>query len=75
MEVYFGLGSNQGDRSAHLEAALRGLEQAGARDVAASPVVESPALLPAGAPASWNRPFLNLVARARIAPPTGPLAP
>ena len=69
MEVYFGLGSNQGDRSAHLEAALRGLEQAGARDVAASPVVESPALLPAGAPASWNRPFLNLVARARIAPP------
>ena len=68
MEVYFGLGSNQGDRPAHLEAALRALERAGARDVAASPVVESPALLPAGAPASWNRPFLNLVARARIAP-------
>ncbi len=68
MEVYFGLGSNQGDRLAHLEAALRALERAGARDVAASPVVESPALLPAGAPASWNRPFLNLVARARIAP-------
>ena len=66
MEVYFGLGSNQGDRLAHLEAALRALERAGARDVAVSPVVESPALLPPGAPASWNRPFLNLVARCRI---------
>ena len=72
MEVYFGLGSNQGDRPAHLEAALRALEQAGARDVAASPVVESPALLPDGAPASWNRPFLNLVARARIASSADP---
>ena len=67
MEVYFGLGSNQGDRRANLEEALRGLERAGARNLAASPVVESPALLPAGAPASWNRPYLNLVARARIA--------
>lgn len=66
MEVYFGLGSNQGDRPAHLEEALRALERAGARDVTASPVVESPALLPDGAPASWNRPFLNLVARARV---------
>ena len=46
--------------------ALRELERAGARDVAASPAVESPALLPAGAPARWNRPYLNLVARTRI---------
>ena len=67
MEVYFGLGSNQGDRLAHLEEALRALEQAGARDLTVSPIVESPALLPAGAPASWNRPYLNLVARCRIA--------
>ena len=66
MEVYFGLGSNQGDRLAHLEAALRGLERSGARDLTPSPVVESPALLPVGAPASWNRPYLNLVARARL---------
>ena len=66
MEVYFGLGSNQGDRLAHLDEALRELERAGARDLAVSPVVESPALLPAGAPAGWNRPYLNLVARARI---------
>ena len=66
MEVYFGLGSNQGDRRSHLEEALRELERAGARDVAVSPVVESPALLPAGAPAGWNRPYLNLVARTRI---------
>ena len=66
MEVYFGLGSNQGDRLAHLDEALRELERAGARDVAVSPVVESPALLPAGAPADWNRPYLNLAARARI---------
>ena len=66
MEVYFGLGSNQGDRLAHLDEALRALEGAGARDVAVSPVVESPALLPAGAPAGWNRPSLNLVARTRM---------
>lgn len=66
MEVYFGLGSNQGDRLAHLDEALRELERAGARDVAVSPVVESPALLPDGAPAGWNRPYLNLVARTRI---------
>ena len=66
MEVYFGLGSNHGNRWACLEAALRELERAGARDLAASPVVESPALLPSGAPAAWNRPYLNLVARARI---------
>ena len=66
MEVYFGLGSNQGDRLAHIEEALRALERAGARELIASPVVESPALLPAGAPASWNRPYLNLVARARV---------
>ena len=66
MEVYFGLGSNQGDRLAHLDEALRELERAGARDVAVSPVVESPALLPAGAPADWNRPYLNLVARTRL---------
>lgn len=65
MEVYFGLGSNQGDRRAHLEEALRGLERAGARDLAVSPVVESPALLPDAAPASWNRPFLNLAVRGR----------
>ncbi len=66
MEVYFGLGSNQADRAAHLEEALRELGRAGARDLAVSPVVESPALLPPGAPAGWNRPFLNLVARARV---------
>ena len=72
MEVYFGLGSNQGDRLTHLEEALRALEQAGAQDLALSPVVESPALLPAGAPASWNRPFLNLVARCRIARSSAP---
>ena len=72
MEVYFGLGSNQGDRLTHLEEALRALEQAGARDLALSPIVESPALLPVGAPASWNRPFLNLVARCRIARSAAP---
>ena len=72
MEVYFGLGSNQGDRRAHLEEALGALGRAGARDVEISPVVESPALLPPGAPASWNRPFLNLVARCRIAKSAAP---
>jgi 2-amino-4-hydroxy-6-hydroxymethyldihydropteridine diphosphokinase / dihydropteroate synthase len=33
--------------------------------VRVSPVVESPAMLPADAPADWNQPFLNVVAHCR----------
>ena len=60
MSIYLGLGSNVGRRRDNLR---RGIELLTAKDVRVSrisPVIESPALLPDGAPADWNRPFLNL---------------
>ena len=60
MRTYLGLGSNLGDRHANLARALKLLEQRALRVERVSPVVESPALLPDGAPPEWNRPFLNL---------------
>ncbi|MEM7561479.1 MAG: dihydropteroate synthase [Pseudomonadota bacterium] len=60
MSVYLGLGSNQGDRRANLETAIRSLGEAGFRIKKISPVVESPAWLPLGAEAAWNKPYLNL---------------
>jgi 2-amino-4-hydroxy-6-hydroxymethyldihydropteridine diphosphokinase/dihydropteroate synthase len=74
MDLYLGLGSNLGDRRAHLARALERLPAHGVELVRASPVVESPAMLPDYAPADWNRPFLNLVAHCRSdLPPLGVL--
>jgi 2-amino-4-hydroxy-6-hydroxymethyldihydropteridine diphosphokinase/dihydropteroate synthase len=61
MQTYLGLGSNLGDRRENLRRGIAELERAGVTTRRVSPVVESPALLPAQAPADWNRPFLNLV--------------
>jgi len=61
MQTYLGLGSNLGDRRENLRRGITELERAGVTTRRISPVVESPALLPAEAPADWNRPFLNLV--------------
>jgi 2-amino-4-hydroxy-6-hydroxymethyldihydropteridine diphosphokinase/dihydropteroate synthase len=65
IDVYLGLGSNLGDRRANLGAALARLPAHGVQVARVSPVVESPALLPDGAPSDWNQPFLNLVAECR----------
>jgi 2-amino-4-hydroxy-6-hydroxymethyldihydropteridine diphosphokinase/dihydropteroate synthase len=65
IDVYLGLGSNLGDRRTHLGRALDKLSAHGVGVVRASPVVESPAMLPDDAPVDWNRPFLNLVAHCR----------
>ena len=65
MDIYLGLGSNLGDRHAHLARALDQLAAGGLRVHRVSPIVESPAMLPDDAPADWNRPFLNLVAECR----------
>lgn len=62
MGIYLGLGSNLGDRRALLARALELLEHRPLSVSRVSPVVESPALLPEGAPPEWNRPFLNLAA-------------
>lgn len=66
MRVYLGVGSNLGDRLDNISAVVSALEKAGMRGIRSSPVVESPALLPAGAQASWNRPFLNAVLEAEV---------
>ncbi|HVJ30675.1 MAG TPA: dihydropteroate synthase, partial [Gammaproteobacteria bacterium] len=65
IDVYLGLGSNLGNRRAHLSGALERLAARGVELVRVSPVVESPAMLPDDAPADWNQPFLNLVAHCR----------
>jgi dihydropteroate synthase/2-amino-4-hydroxy-6-hydroxymethyldihydropteridine diphosphokinase len=65
MAIFLGLGSNVGDRRAELSAAIAALERSGVAIVRVSPIVESPALLPPGAPPEWNLPFLNLVLECR----------
>ncbi|MGK0168996.1 MAG: 2-amino-4-hydroxy-6-hydroxymethyldihydropteridine diphosphokinase/dihydropteroate synthase [Gammaproteobacteria bacterium] len=66
MNVYLGLGSNEGDRCDYLRQGIEHLRAAQIRIDAVSPVVESPALLPDDAPASWNKPYMNLVLRASL---------
>ncbi|MCB1717332.1 MAG: dihydropteroate synthase, partial [Candidatus Competibacteraceae bacterium] len=66
MQIYLGLGSNLGDRREHLRQAIQLLEEKGLHRRRVSPVVESPALLPEGAPADWNLPYLNLVLEAEV---------
>lgn len=57
--VILGLGSNMGDRQATLSAAVARLEKL-LGEVRLSRLVESPALLRPGAPAEWDKPFLNM---------------
>lgn len=61
MAIFFGLGSNQGNRNANLQQAVEQLKSNGFEISAISPLVETPALLPKDAEPSWNKPFLNCV--------------
>jgi len=63
VDVLLSLGSNKGDRQANLVAGIKRLADAELVVKGISPVVESPALLPHGAPSEWNRPYLNIVAK------------
>lgn len=61
--VLLGVGTNLGDRLRHLRRMVRALgtaESHGVRLVSISPIYESDAVLPDGASAEWNRPYLNL---------------
>ncbi len=59
--VILGLGSNLGDREMFFGTAIRALEQQQVlKNIARSAVYESDALMPEGAPESWNIPFLNM---------------
>ena len=59
MTAYIGLGSNLGDRLKNLESAAQHIKKQGFPVLKASPVYETPALLPPTKEADWNRPFLN----------------
>lgn len=60
MTIYLGLGANDGDRIGNLERAVGELVRAGYQLQQISPVVESPAMLPADAAPAWHQPYLNL---------------
>jgi 2-amino-4-hydroxy-6-hydroxymethyldihydropteridine diphosphokinase/dihydropteroate synthase len=57
--IVLGLGSSGGDALSWLRKAVAGLAPL-VRITAVSPVYESDAMLPEGAPASWDIPYLNL---------------
>lgn len=63
--VYLGLGSNIPDRKNHLTCALKLLSRH-IKIVQISPIYQTPAMLVANSPSSWNRPFLNLVLKANF---------
>jgi 2-amino-4-hydroxy-6-hydroxymethyldihydropteridine diphosphokinase len=59
--ILLALGSNLGSREVTLERARDALATAGISVVAASSLHETAALMPEGAPADWDRPYLNQV--------------
>ncbi len=64
MSLYsIALGSNMGNRLANLGRAVALLEERYFSRLKLSPVLETPALLPANAPADWDIPYLNMVVR------------
>lgn len=63
--VFLGLGSNQGDRKKNLEDALREIKEWTTDPLKISPIYETSALRPSGAPLEWDQPFLNLAVQMR----------
>ncbi len=57
--VILGLGSNCGDRVLHLQSAVAKIGKI-VVDLVCSPIYESAALLPEGAPLEWDITFLNM---------------
>jgi 2-amino-4-hydroxy-6-hydroxymethyldihydropteridine diphosphokinase len=59
--ILLALGSNVGNREAYLQRACDALDGMGIRVVKRSSLLETPAMLPPGAPLSWDVPFVKLV--------------
>ncbi len=59
--VFISLGSNLGNRLHNLWQAVEFIKQNCLRNVRCSIVLETKAILPEGAPLSWNKPFLNMI--------------
>ncbi len=63
MKCFIGLGSNLGDRRENLERAAKALVAISQnRFIRVSPIYETPALVPDGAPEEWRRPYFNAAA-------------
>lgn len=63
METVLGLGSNVGNRLVYLSMAIKALaydKEAVLHRIRLSRIYEAEALLPDGAPQSWDKPFLNM---------------
>jgi 2-amino-4-hydroxy-6-hydroxymethyldihydropteridine diphosphokinase len=68
MEIKLALGSNLGDRIKNLQNAIKLLkDRKVVREIIASPIYESPALLLDNSQLDWNIPFLNMVIRGNTA--------
>jgi 2-amino-4-hydroxy-6-hydroxymethyldihydropteridine diphosphokinase len=64
-QVLLGLGTNYEPRAQHLARAIRHIQSGEVLSgVMLSPIYESPAMLPPGAPPDWNMPYLNMVIKA-----------
>lgn len=61
MKCWVALGSNLGDKKTNLELAARKLKQLSSSSLRVSPLFSTSALMPPGAPPSWNIPYLNAV--------------
>lgn len=63
MLTVLGLGANTGNRLKYLTKAVRELSEHVLHALEVSPIYESRAILPDGAPESWDMPFLNMAVR------------
>jgi 2-amino-4-hydroxy-6-hydroxymethyldihydropteridine diphosphokinase/dihydropteroate synthase len=63
--IYVGLGSNVGHRLKNLQEATDAVRTLFPEDFCSSIVLETPAILPPGAPKEWDRPYLNMVVGGR----------
>lgn len=63
--IFLALGSNLGNREEYLAQARSVLMAFDVEVVRASRIIETPALMPEGAPEDWNIPYLNQVIEVR----------
>ena len=63
--VYVAFGSNLGHRLGHLQRAFKALSDHILTEIEPSVVLETPALLLPNSPQSWDKPYLNMVVRAK----------
>lgn len=59
--IYISIGSNLGNRLHNLRLAVEQLKERYLTNVQCSIVLETTCILPEGAPASWDKPFLNMI--------------